>query len=483
MGWKPLIMALRAAVTRWTAEEMKRLMKEFFDPHEFAYLWGRLSRFTDTKEQLESRLQIQEEGIKLPQGNQKKYVKWLKNTSNASEHAKMMILLQRRQELNIHEWREIRERAYARFGKEEYKKLLQERDESIPEVPKGSIPSFDGKRVIFGAMKEEEAEVTPEWARVFPEVYESLRTGEGYEDALRRVLSATEEEAKMKRIRKNLNKENENWDQMTKVMTKLGCGEGLKWGKDPRCKIGSSRLKMQWEEVWEDIRKRVDAVTLSDSIPEALKLIPEFLAQWDWYMKRSEEAKIPIIEQWKKMDIMRRTIHTAWNYRPDAERIARPSGIDNQVTVEHWYLDEKTGQFNCMYGTLEMNEWKNPKEVAEFAKDRATAGYAHRDSVPDSESICISPLYWFGDAVYHQRTLNGNQLYEWPAIWTGRLSDWKIAADFLEEKYEQHKAEKMRYRMEADKEREKLLEMQLVYRQYDRMTEKLHAALKNLIVG
>jgi hypothetical protein len=128
MGWKPLIMALRAAVTRWTAAEMKRPMKEFFDPHEFAYLWGRLSRFTDTKEQLESRLQIQEEGIKLPQGNQKKYVKWLKNANNASEHAKMMILLQRTQELDIHEWREIRERAYVRFGKEEYKRLLQERD-------------------------------------------------------------------------------------------------------------------------------------------------------------------------------------------------------------------------------------------------------------------------------------------------------------------------------------------------------------------
>jgi hypothetical protein len=155
MGWKPLIMALKAAVTRWSAAEMKRHMKEFFDPHEFAYLWGRLSRFTDTKEQLESRLRIQEEGIKLPQGNQKKYVKWLKNTRDASEHAKMMILLQRTQELDIHEWREIRERAYARFGKEEYKRLLQKRDESIPETPKGSIPSFDGKRVIFGAMKEE----------------------------------------------------------------------------------------------------------------------------------------------------------------------------------------------------------------------------------------------------------------------------------------------------------------------------------------
>jgi hypothetical protein len=134
-----------------------------------------------------------------------------------------MILLQRTQELDIHEWREIRERAYVRFCKEEYKRLLQERDESIPEVPKGSIPSFDGKRFIFGAMKEESDEFTPEWARIVPEIYESLRTGEGYEDALRRILCATEEEAKMRRIMKNLSKENENWDQLIKDMQKWGC--------------------------------------------------------------------------------------------------------------------------------------------------------------------------------------------------------------------------------------------------------------------
>jgi hypothetical protein len=52
---------------------------------------------------------------------------------------------------------------------------------------------------------------------------------------------------------------------------------------------------MKWEEVWEEMQRKVDAVTLSDSIPEAVKAIPEFLAQWDWYMKRKEEAKRPII--------------------------------------------------------------------------------------------------------------------------------------------------------------------------------------------
>jgi hypothetical protein len=199
MGWKPLIMALRAAVNRWSDTEMKRLLKEFFDPNEYAYLWARLSKFSDTKEQLETRLQIQEEGIRLPQGNQKKYIKWLQNTNEATEHAKMMILLQRTQELDIHEWREIREQAYVRFGKEEYKKLLQERDEMIPEVPRGSIPTFDGKRVMFGAMKEEQSEITPEWSQYLPEVHEGLKNGQKCSELLQKLLNASGEEAKMKK--------------------------------------------------------------------------------------------------------------------------------------------------------------------------------------------------------------------------------------------------------------------------------------------
>jgi hypothetical protein len=218
-----------------------------------------------------------------------------------------------------------------------------------------------------------------------------LRTGEGYEDALRRALNATEEDSKMRRIWKNLNEENANWDKLTKEMTRWGCGEGLKWGRDPRCKIGLGRMKMKWEGIWDDIHRRTNEVSCSNSIQKAIELIPEFLAQWDWYMKRREEAKSPIIEQWKKMDRLRRMIHTAWNYRPDAERIARPSGIDDRVVVEHWYLNEKTGEFDFEYGSLDMEEWKNPKEVAQFAKDRATAGHSSRKDVPESESICISP--------------------------------------------------------------------------------------------
>jgi hypothetical protein len=94
-------MALRAAADRWSTTEMKRLLKEFFDPEQYAFLWHRLSRFADTKDQLKSRLQAQEDGIRLPRGDQGKYIKWLKNSTEATEHAKTMILLQRTQELDI----------------------------------------------------------------------------------------------------------------------------------------------------------------------------------------------------------------------------------------------------------------------------------------------------------------------------------------------------------------------------------------------
>jgi hypothetical protein len=31
----------------------------------------------------------------------------------------------------------------------------------MPEMPEGSIPSFDRKRIMFGALREEQSEMTP----------------------------------------------------------------------------------------------------------------------------------------------------------------------------------------------------------------------------------------------------------------------------------------------------------------------------------
>jgi hypothetical protein len=302
MGWKPLIMAVRAAADRWSATEMKRLLKEFFDPNEYAYLWTRVSKFTDTKEQLESRLQAQEDGIRLPQGNQKRYIKWLQNTDEATEHAKMMILLQRTQELDISEWWEIREQAYVRFGKERYKELLQERDEIVPEAPKGSIPTFNRKRIMFGAMKEEQAEITPEWSRYLPETYECLRSGQNYTKVLQELMSATEEETKMKKIRKNIRSENEDWEKQVKVMKEHKWGDGFEWMRSKKNTVGTLQMNEQWEKARSELRQRTDEVHISQSIKRGMELIPEYLAQWDWYAKRAEEAKAPVLDQWKKLD-------------------------------------------------------------------------------------------------------------------------------------------------------------------------------------
>jgi hypothetical protein len=112
----------------------------------------------------------------------------MKATNEAAEHAKTMILLQRTQKLDINEWREVWELAYARFGKEIYKKLLQERDETIPEMPKGSIPTFNLKRLMFGALKEEQGDMTPEWLLYLPEIYESLRGGQNPAEVLQQIL-------------------------------------------------------------------------------------------------------------------------------------------------------------------------------------------------------------------------------------------------------------------------------------------------------
>jgi hypothetical protein len=159
----------------------------------------------------------------------------------------MMILLQRTQELDIHEWREIREQAYTRFGKEEYKKLLQERDERTPDIPRGSIPTFDGKRIMFGAMKEEHAEMTPEWSQILPEVYEGLKNGQNCTELLQKLLSATEEEAKMKKIRKCIRMKEEDWEKLAADILKHDCGEGFRWMTRVKCGAGTPQLREQWK--------------------------------------------------------------------------------------------------------------------------------------------------------------------------------------------------------------------------------------------
>jgi hypothetical protein len=273
MGWRPLIMALRAAVDRWSVAEMKRPLKGFFDPDEYAILWLRLSKFADTKDQLESRLRAQEDGIRLPRGDQKEYIKWLKNTHEASEFAKMMIALQRTQELDINEWREIQEQVYERFGKEIYKKLLQERDESISEILKGSIPEFYRKRVAFGALKEEQDELTPEWEKRLPEIYEALRSGRDQTEILEDLLHQSESEKKMKRVRKTIRRADEEWFSAIEQVKESDDNWGLL-----RCFL-SEEIRNRWGQAVKVLDEQLECALNIDPIRGGMKALPGSSAQ------------------------------------------------------------------------------------------------------------------------------------------------------------------------------------------------------------
>jgi hypothetical protein len=127
--------------------------------------------FTHLDAQLTSRLIAKEEGIWLPQGNDRKFIKY---ANNQAEQVHMMILLQCTQMLEANEWRECREVSYMRFGRDKYKALVQERDYSPPKCPAPAIQRFTMKSIMFGAIKEEETGIALEWKERLQDVYESV---------------------------------------------------------------------------------------------------------------------------------------------------------------------------------------------------------------------------------------------------------------------------------------------------------------------
>jgi hypothetical protein len=61
----------------------------------------------DLEQQLRNRLEARELGLSLPRGDERTYFKWLKQLSDPAEHAKVMALLQRTQELKKSEWKAL----------------------------------------------------------------------------------------------------------------------------------------------------------------------------------------------------------------------------------------------------------------------------------------------------------------------------------------------------------------------------------------
>jgi hypothetical protein len=207
-----------------------------------------MSKFTETRLQLEARVEANDEWPILPKGDEGKYVKWLKNTSDAQQYARMMALLQRTQELGLNEWRELRERAYERFGKDLYKSLLAQRHRETPVLPPNPGPTFARKQVMFGALMEEKHEITPEWQGELKEKYESIRTGE----TLYRIRNLDKEATKMKLQKWGLagTKRFKKWNERSWYRAFIG-GRGTMMGDVPRrIRFGAQhgrRLKIRLE--------------------------------------------------------------------------------------------------------------------------------------------------------------------------------------------------------------------------------------------
>jgi hypothetical protein len=187
----------------------------------------------------------------------------------------MMVLLQRTQQLDVNEWRELREQAYERFGKDLYKRLLQIRDEETPVLLKGSIPSFDRKRIMFGAMKEERGAQTPEWVSQLPEVYEALRSKGDPTETLSKLLRRSDDDMKMRHIRRTTGKNEEDWNQAYRQMEADREDDGFK-----RYNL-QHEVKERWERLEESIYERTIKALEVDPIREGVKLIPDLLAQWN----------------------------------------------------------------------------------------------------------------------------------------------------------------------------------------------------------
>jgi hypothetical protein len=155
------------AARRWTPSVVQKYVKTHFNQQEYQERWHRLSMFASMDEQLENRLIAKGEWLHLPQGNAGKCVKWLKHELDPREHAHMMVLVQRTQQLDVNEWREIREKAYERFGEDRYEALLKNREKQTLKLKMiaktAPTVEFAWKQAIFGAMREEEMEITPEW--------------------------------------------------------------------------------------------------------------------------------------------------------------------------------------------------------------------------------------------------------------------------------------------------------------------------------
>jgi hypothetical protein len=117
----------------------------------------------------------------------------------------MMTLLQRTQELDVNEWRDLREKAYERFGREKYKKRLKERDQSTPKLRLQANNRFARKQNMLGAIKKEKTGLNQEWQVPLTEVYRGLgKEGVKPMEILRKLSLQSGQQMNLKIICKEL---------------------------------------------------------------------------------------------------------------------------------------------------------------------------------------------------------------------------------------------------------------------------------------
>jgi hypothetical protein len=172
-----------------------------------------------------------------------------------------------------------------------------------------------------------------------------------------------------------------------------------------------------------------------------------------------------------------------WNFRPEAPREANSSTYD-EVGVEIWHLEESTMTLQCRYGTIDADEWEDDNALKEFAKNRAPVAQKWRKPSPfGTEFACFSHLLWFGEGRFRKFALDRSQLREWPAVWIGFPSDQKKVAPVLEKIWKRHRYWKGKAQEELNAGLESLTEKQLVFREYEFMTETLDEEIRRLICG
>jgi hypothetical protein len=134
---------------------------------------------------------------------------WLKATQDAEEHAGVIVLLERTQELDRRVWLSARKASCLEFVEDVYMPLLQIRDEITLRVDISTQKSLDRKGTLLAAMKPEERGGDAEWEAMIPRAVISLRSAGPEELALllRELLPNSEDRRKVRLIRTQYRKD------------------------------------------------------------------------------------------------------------------------------------------------------------------------------------------------------------------------------------------------------------------------------------